>query len=40
MVMLCELEHLVTILLKSGLTVCLWHKADIAAVLINVCFWG
>jgi hypothetical protein len=20
--------------------VCLWHKADIAAVLINVCFWG
>src|SRR6516164_385880 len=29
-----------TIISKSGLNVCFWHKADIAATQPNVCFQG
>ena len=41
-VMLHELEHPcpLTIISKSGLNVCFWHKADIAIVLNHVRFWG
>ena len=41
-VMLHELEHPCppTIISKSSLNVCFWHKADITARLINVRFWG
>src|SRR5262249_54521776 len=40
--MLHELEHPCppTIISKGSLNVCFWHKADVAAVLSDVCFWG
>jgi hypothetical protein len=41
-VMLHELEHPCppTIIRKSGLNVCFWHKADILVATRNVRSWG